>query len=557
MAKLPGLFKRGDIYYLRTVVPNDLRAVYGGRTRLVESLGVTSSAAAKTVGAAQRAIRLREFDERRKELNPRRIERITPELADLLAQRVAASVLRADETLRTQPALLAALMEPARDALARKLTIAGTPPAPAEIPDDPLGGLPDQVGRQFAELNQQLDANASMHMALQRVAAILPLAQAEARKLGIAFDAQTPGALDALRACLKAYRKARHQVVLRDQGEVVETPELPRHGSAQSQPKTLRDVLGRFVAVKDRKPETNRKYELAIEDFEAFKGRVPLQQITRAMGDEFRAWLRSKEDLSSKTAHDRFTMVKTLLLYAARDLELIPRNPWEGLDIPYQTEEEREPWTEEELKALFGLPLFTLYELPSNAKAGGAAAYWVPLLGLYSGARISELCQLRVSDVEVGRYGPFISFNDKGAKATIKTKASIRRLPVHSDLIRLGFLEHLEAVKRAGSESLWPALRLRDARPGGYFSGWFSEFHRKAAGTDDIPPFHSFRHNVRTALEEAGANLITTRRLIGHATGLSKVEEGYTHISDRHLRETIELLRYPFLHFPKVYRPDA
>jgi integrase len=32
-------------------------------------------------------------------------------------------------------------------------------------------------------------------------------------------------------------------------------------------------------------------------------------------------------------------------------------------------------------------------------KAGGAAAYWVPLLGLYTGARQSELCQLRIEDV--------------------------------------------------------------------------------------------------------------------------------------------------------------
>ena len=43
--------------------------------------------------------------------------------------------------------------------------------------------------------------------------------------------------------------------------------------------------------------------------------------------------------------------------------------------------------------------MFTRYDLPRDAKAGHDGAYWVPLLGLYTGARPGELCQLRVADV--------------------------------------------------------------------------------------------------------------------------------------------------------------
>jgi len=42
MAKLPGLYEREGVYQLRVMVPTDLRPHYGGRSRLVESLGATA-----------------------------------------------------------------------------------------------------------------------------------------------------------------------------------------------------------------------------------------------------------------------------------------------------------------------------------------------------------------------------------------------------------------------------------------------------------------------------------------------------------------------------------
>lgn len=76
---------------------------------------------------------------------------------------------------------------------------------------------------------------------------MLPLVQREAKSLGIAFDLDTPGVLEALPVCLAAYRKAWQEVTARDTGEVVPTPErqpleaLPT-AKAKSKAKTLRDV---------------------------------------------------------------------------------------------------------------------------------------------------------------------------------------------------------------------------------------------------------------------------------------------------------------------------
>jgi hypothetical protein len=62
------------------LVPLDLRDASGGRTKHVESLDTADANAAKTVGTAQRAVRLAQFEEKRRELNLQRIEKVTPEL---------------------------------------------------------------------------------------------------------------------------------------------------------------------------------------------------------------------------------------------------------------------------------------------------------------------------------------------------------------------------------------------------------------------------------------------------------------------------------------------
>lgn len=72
---------------------------------------------------------------------------------------------------------------------------------------------------------------------------------------------------------------------------------------------------------------------------------------------------------------DRFTWIKPLLKYATRDLQAIPKSPWEGLDIAHRTTARRRPWSPDELTTLFSQPLFTQYELPRNFKAGKDAAY--------------------------------------------------------------------------------------------------------------------------------------------------------------------------------------
>ena len=185
-------------------------------------------------------------------------------------------------------------------------------------------------------------------------------------------------------------------------------PAAPFHATTrEGAPTPLRTVFMLWKAAKKRSPDSANACERSLTLFEQFAGRLDVGQVTRSQGDAFRAHLLDLP-LSSKTKHDHMTWLKSLLKYACRDLELLPRNPWEGLDVAHQTESPRKPWTVDQLGALTSLPLFQSYELPQAWRAAGAAAYWVPLLGLFTGARVGELCQLRVADIHRDSLGAWI-----------------------------------------------------------------------------------------------------------------------------------------------------
>lgn len=218
-------------------------------------------------------------------------------------------------------------------------------------------------------------------------------------KLGLLIDSKTPGAAEALRACLKAYRDAQAPALV--QGR-------------RTKAVTLRDVYDRWKKVKKRSDDSLRACLRALELFEQQIGASPpVHQITRDQGDAFRAWLQ-QQGTSSRTASDRLTWVKSLLKYARRDLEIIERHPWEGLDIAHRTDNPRKNWTAAQLQAFFSLPLYTEHRLPTDPKAGFEAAYWVPLLGLYTGARVGQLCQLRTQDVVEDEGVHFLSGRARG-----------------------------------------------------------------------------------------------------------------------------------------------
>lgn len=138
----------------------------------------------------------------------------------------------------------------------------------------------------------------------------------------------------------------------------------------------------------------------------------------------------------------------------------------------------RTSFTTSELKSLFDTPLFTAHEWPQGAKC--AAGVWLPLLALFSGARQAEIAGLQVTNVQHETDTPLLFIvADRKAGKTPKTKVSERVIPVHPQLVKLGFLEYVEARAREGVHAwLFPAVAPDQHRALAAWSKWFSRYMR-------------------------------------------------------------------------------
>lgn len=147
------------------------------------------------------------------------------------------------------------------------------------------------------------------------------------------------------------------------------------------------------------------------------------------------------------------------------------------------------------------------YSTPGYARPR-RGRFWVPLIALFSGMRMNEICQLHVADIHrldgvdcfFVTEGPSDADNGK----RLKTAASERFIPVHPTLIEIGFMTFVEQRRAAGAVRLFSELQKSST---GYysdpFSKWFRRFLERAGATREKTCFHSFRHCYRDALRES------------------------------------------------------
>lgn len=166
--------------------------------------------------------------------------------------------------------------------------------------------------------------------------------------------------------------------------------------------------------------------------------------------------------------------------------------------------------------------------------------YWLPLLGLFTGGRLNELAQLHLSDIQRTTAGVwFVNFSASAVNADepakrLKTVNSIRQVPLHPELVRLGLPKYTQALVSAGYDRLFPELRFDRVKGYGKAAGqWFDEKflgNRLEIPRDGMQTFHSFRHNFISALTRLDPPLgeFVINQLSGHERGETMSANRYT-----------------------------
>ena len=249
--------------------------------------------------------------------------------------------------------------------------------------------------------------------------------------------------------------------------------------------------------------------------------------------------------LSEKTIKRHSSAMSQLWIHLM-PLGHVDRNVFEGHRFPgtKNGRQLRTDWNEGDVRLLL--------ERPWRSKTVSAATYrWLVAIAAYSGMRVEEICRLRPSK-DVIKTGDTWLFDIKPHPDgwTPKSAAGTRQVPVHPELLKLGFLPLVKRMEDAKSTRL-----LSDLAPSGpdqdYSSAFVRDFsrHKTAAGVSVATTFHSWRHNASTILRnQASSRSEYIDRLLGHedSTGSQGASTYMKRVDMPNLVSTIKLLRYDF-----------
>lgn len=242
-------------------------------------------------------------------------------------------------------------------------------------------------------------------------------------------------------------------------------------------------------------------------------------------------------------AYKKIRMVGTFLKWAYKkkklSQELDELLPVEKLDKKRdRSKDGYQPWTEGELKLIFERPT---YPVDTDWK------FWTPLLGLYTGGRANELAQLLVSDIITVGNISCIAITDlddedddgettsQTHRKSVKTASSRRWVPIHPELVKIGFLRFVETAKTKNQIQLFPELPFfKESGYGRKVSRNFAESTKKLGIW--IPRkkvFHSFRSTLNGRLMKLGMPQELREVIFGHANDSMNVQHDGKQLEDR------------------------
>ena len=284
---------------------------------------------------------------------------------------------------------------------------------------------------------------------------------------------------------------------------------------------------------------TQRNYRQALTEFsrwhwEERKSPPVWDQLQR---DDFRAFVRflGRHNLSRAATQLRFSALRTFYKFLIRHGGATA-SPIKNLSLPKLEKRLPKFMTRPQMEALFAAPEKLFAAQKSKTGAGRPVTEIICLRDvavletIYScGLRVSELCGLRVEDIDWSEQ--LVRVRGKGKKE--------RLVPVGQPAL-------------AAIEKYWSRLK---SRPTGMSPVFFTETKRRApmpplqltrrlkqylaiAGLDPSLTPHKLRHSYATHLLDAGADLRSVQELLGHAHLVTT--QVYTHVTTERLKKAYD-----------------
>lgn len=283
------------------------------------------------------------------------------------------------------------------------------------------------------------------------------------------------------------------------------------------------DIKSRLSYLVDILDDMNIQ-DITREDMRRLRDTLQVLPPNRSRRKEFRdktiaqiVKMKPSQVLSVKTVNIVVEAISSMFEWCIRE-KILEFNPAKKLQVKDDRLEIdlREAFSIADLDQIFTHPIF------SRKKYKNAAFYWAPIISLYTGMRLEEICQLYCDDVCLVDGVYVFDVNDKPTKngirdKRVKTKNAKRIIPIHKQIIDLGFLIYKNDIEKK-NERIFPMLKKGGAvtkygkQPGKAFSKVV-----KDCGISGNKSFHSFRHTFSDFFKKKLMHNDMFREIYGHS----------------------------------------
>lgn len=291
----------------------------------------------------------------------------------------------------------------------------------------------------------------------------------------------------------------------------------------------LKEILGPDLAMQSVTASEAQRVKEVLLNYPRNRNKT---EATRNLTIAEIGTLEGHEKLTVRTVNTYLQTYSGLFGWAKRN-KYVSENVFDGATVREnkrnEGEAQREAFSEGQITTM-------LHELLTNERGLLTRDFqkWGPLIGLYTGARLNEVCQIHVADIKQIEGVWCFDLNDEGDEKRLKNVASRRKVPVHSRLLELGLLAYADAMRVRGQERFFPEFSYSPKEGYGRALGrWFNErFLVKLGIKSKDLVFHSFRHGMVTALMRAGVEENLVKAIVGHkrqgVTQEHYFKQGYT-----------------------------
>jgi len=313
----------------------------------------------------------------------------------------------------------------------------------------------------------------------------------------------------------------------------------PASGKSEVCDQWIAKFLAHLATDRGASVYTQRNYRQALTEFarwhlEERKSAAAWEKLQR---DDFRAFVRflGRNHLSRAATQLRFSALRTFFKFLMRH-GVVESLPIKNLSLPKLEKRLPRFLTIRQMNDLLAAPAGFLESQDQRSGPGrpvSAEVCWrdvAVLEMIYScGLRISELCGLRVEDID---------FNEQIVRVRGKGKKE-RLVPVGAPA--------LQAIQNYWAKLLEPPLAVQpvfraDTRRAGPLSplqlSRRLKTYLKFAGLDPGLTPHKLRHSYATHLLDAGADLRSVQELLGHAHLITT--QVYTHVTTERLKKAYD-----------------